>query len=95
MGATTFALAAPLVDDVVTVTERELSVAVSVLARRCGAVVEGAGATALAAVLAGKVQGRAIVVPVCGRNIDPTVHAAVLAATPVPAPLVENLGRAA
>ncbi len=95
MGATTFALAAPLVDDVVTVTERDLAVAVAVLARRCGAVVEGAGATALAAVLTGKVRGRAVVVPVCGRNIDPGVHAAVLAATPAPAALAESLSRAA
>lgn len=80
MGAATFALAAPLVDDVVTVTERELSVAVAVLACRCGAVVEGAGAAALAAVLAGRIRGRTIVVPITGRNIDPRAHAAVLAA---------------
>ena len=64
---------------VVTVTEQKLAVAV--LARRCGAVVEGAGAAALAAVLAGNVRGRAVVVPVTGRNIDPRVHAVVVAAT--------------
>ena len=82
VGAETFALAASRVDDVVTVTEDELGVALALLARTCGAVVEGAGAAALAAVLAGKVGGRAVVVPVCGRNIDPKVHAAVLAAHP-------------
>ena len=82
MGATAFAQAAGLVDDLVTITERELAVAVALLARRCGAVVEGAGAAALAAVLAGKIRGRAVVVPVTGRNIDPRVHAAVLAAEP-------------
>jgi threonine dehydratase len=37
MGATTFALAAPRVDDVVTVTESESATAIAVLARRCGA----------------------------------------------------------
>ena len=42
--------------------------------------VEGAGAAALAAVLAGKVSGRAIVLPVCGRNIDVKVHASILEA---------------
>lgn len=82
VGAETFALAAGRVDDVVTVSERELGVAVALLARRCGAVVEGAGAAALAAVVAGKVSGRAIVVPVAGRNIDAHVHAEVLATVP-------------
>jgi len=77
------------------VTERDLAVAIAVLARRCGAVVEGAGATALAAVLAGKVGGRAVVVPVCGRNIDASVHAAVLAATPASTLRAETLSRAA
>lgn len=82
VGRASFAAAARLVDDVVTVTERELGRAVAVLARSCGAVVEGAGATALAAVLAGKVSGRRVVLPVCGRNIDAATHAAILAAYP-------------
>ena len=74
IGATTFALAAPLVDDVVTVTEDEIAVAIALLARRAGIVAEGAGAAALAAVLAGKISARAAVVPICGRNIDSRVH---------------------
>ena len=74
VGATAFALAAPLVDDVVTVTEDEIAVAIALLARRAGIVAEGAGATALAAVFAGKISARAAVVPICGRNIDPRVH---------------------
>jgi threonine dehydratase len=85
VGSTTFALAAPRVDDVVTVTESEIGAAVALLARSCGAVVEGAAAAALAAVLSGKTGGRAVVVPVCGRNIDPRVHADVLAGHPAPA----------
>lgn len=84
VGTTTFGLAAAGVDDVVTVTEHELGAAMAVLARRCGAVVEGAGAAALAAVLAGKVSGRALIVPIGGRNVDARVHAAVLEAHPVP-----------
>lgn len=82
VGATTFAVAAPRVDAVVTVSEIEIAAAIAVLARRCGAVVEGAGAAGVAAVLAGKVRGRCVVLPVCGRNIDTRVHAAVLAAHP-------------
>ena len=79
VGALTFAIAAPLVDDVVTVTESQLGAAMTLLARRSGAVVEGAGAAGLAAVLAGKIRGRAVVLPVCGRNIDARVHGEILA----------------
>lgn len=82
IGRRTFAAAAGKVDDVVTVTERELGAAVAWLAREGGAVAEGAGAAAVAAVLAGKVSGRTVVLPVCGRNIDARVHAEVLAAYP-------------
>jgi threonine dehydratase len=78
VGQTTFSIAASRVDDVVRVTEREIGAAMAILARRCGAVVEGAGAATLAAVLAGKVAGRAIVLPVCGRNVDSHTHARVL-----------------
>lgn len=85
VGAVTFAAAVARVDAVVSVTEQELGAAMAVLARRCGAVVEGAGAAGLAAVLAGKVDGRAIVLPVGGRNVDPQVHADVLAAHPAEA----------
>jgi threonine dehydratase len=84
VGETTFRLAARAIDDVVTVSEAEIAAAIAALARHCGAVVEGAGATALAAVLAGKVRGRSVVVPVCGRNIDARVHARVVSETPDP-----------
>jgi threonine dehydratase len=82
MGTATFRIAASLLDDVVTVSESELAAAIALLARQAGAVVEGAGAAPLAAVLAGKVRGRCVVLPVGGRNIDPRVHAAVLASQP-------------
>lgn len=78
MGDLTYALAAPYVDDCVTVTEDELSAALSLLARTTGIVAEGAGAAPLAAVLAGKVSGRSLVLPVAGRNIDPHVHSAAV-----------------
>lgn len=82
VGELTFRQAAPLVDDVVTVNEGEIAGAIAILARRCGATVEGAGATALAAILAGKVRGRSIAVPVTGRNIAPHVHQHIVATAP-------------
>ena len=60
------------VDDVVTVTEEEISRALLLLLERAKAVVEPSGAVGLAAVLAGKVPGRG---PACcvlsGGNVDP------------------------
>jgi threonine dehydratase len=82
MGEKTFCLAAPLVDELVTVTEAEIAAAIALLARREGVVAEGAGATALAALLAGKVPGRAVVLPIGGRNIDARVHERVVASQP-------------
>jgi threonine dehydratase len=79
VGGVAFDLAAGRVDDVVTVTEHELGAAMALLARRCGAVVEGAGAAAVAAVMAGKVHGRALVLPIGGRNVDLCTHRRVLA----------------
>ena len=60
------------VDQVVTVTEEEISQALLLLLERAKAVVEPSGAVGLAAVLAGKVGGRG---PACcilsGGNVDP------------------------
>jgi len=60
------------VDDVVTVTDDEISRALLLLLERAKAVVEPAGAVALAAILAGKIPGRAPVLAVLsGGNVDP------------------------
>ena len=60
------------VADVVTVTEEEISQAVLLLLERAKAVVEPAGAAALAAILAGKVEGdEAAVAVLSGGNVDP------------------------
>jgi threonine dehydratase len=60
------------VDEVVTVTEEQISSALLLLLERAKAVVEPAGAVALAAVLAGLVPGRGNVVSVLsGGNVDP------------------------
>lgn len=68
----TLELAREHVSDVLTVDEEEISRAVLLLLERCKWVVEPAGATALAAVLSGKVQGRGpAAVVVSGGNVDP------------------------
>ena len=60
------------VDDVVTVDEEEISQAMLLLVERAKAVVEPAGAAALAAILAGRVPGTGPAVAVLsGGNIDP------------------------
>jgi len=68
----TLALVRAYVDDVVTVTEEEISQAVVLLLERAKAVVEPAGAAGVAALLAGKVQGSGTAVAVLsGGNVDP------------------------
>jgi threonine dehydratase len=63
-----------LVDDIVTVTDDELASAVVLLLERAKLVSEPAGAAAVAALLAGKVDTKGLVVAtVSGGNIDPLV----------------------
>src|SRR3954453_1432752 len=75
-GSVTFELVRDHVDDVVTVTEDELSSAMRYLAFAHGLVVEGAGAAAVAAIRAGKADGGVAIVS--GRNIAPSRFDAVL-----------------
>ena len=78
-GRLTFAIAAPCIDDLVTVSESEIADAIGILAREEGVIAEGAGAVGVAALLAGKVSGRAVVLPVGGRNIDARLHERIVA----------------
>lgn len=76
VGATPFALAAPLVDRVVTIGEDQISLAVVRLLELEKTVAEGAAAAALAAVIgdAGReLAGRRAVLLLCGGNIDLTI----------------------
>ena len=76
VGELPFAIAAPLVDRVVTVDEAEVSLAVLRLLELEKTVVEGAAAAALAAVLGGhcpELAGKKIVLLLCGGNIDLTI----------------------
>lgn len=68
----TLAHAEALVDEVVTVTEEEISQALLLLVERAKQVVEPSAAAALAAVLSGRVAGSGQVVAVLsGGNVDP------------------------
>ena len=81
VGTATFRISAPLVDQVVTVTEAEIGAAIRLLSQM-GVTAEGAGATALAAILSGKVAARRAVILVTGGNIDTNVLDRVLTAEP-------------
>jgi len=76
VGDLSFALAAPLVDRVVTVGEDALSVAVLRLLELEKTVVEGAAASALAGLLdegCRNLRGKRVVLLLCGGNIDLTI----------------------
>ena len=73
-GALTSAILADALDDVVTVTDDQISHAIVLLLERTKLLVEGAGAAPLAAVLAGKAGGEDEVgILLSGGNIDPTL----------------------
>lgn len=80
-GSKTLAIARDLVDEVVTVGEDAIALAILRLAEMEKAIVEGAGATALAALLSGAVpdlKGKRVVLPLTGGNIDPLAHSRVI-----------------
>ena len=71
-GKLTTELIEELVDDIVTVDDREVAEAMFLLLERGKTVAEGAGAASLAAILSGKVdaRGRSVVALVSGGNVD-------------------------
>ncbi|XP_024086191.1 uncharacterized protein LOC106670494 isoform X2 [Cimex lectularius] len=76
VGYNAFAAAAPLIDKMVVVEEEWIAIAILRLVELEKCVVEGAGASGLAAILAGKLdelKGKKIVIPLCGGNIDTTI----------------------
>jgi len=81
VGQNAFATASDLVDKVVTVSENYIAIAVLRLVEEEKCVVEGAGATGIAAALAGllpELKGKRVVFPLCGGNIDSTVLGRVI-----------------
>jgi threonine dehydratase len=78
-GDLTFVHVSKLVDDVVTVTDEDISRALLMLLERCKLVVEPAGAVGVAALMAGVVQVDGPVVAVLsGGNIDPMTLVSVI-----------------
>jgi threonine dehydratase len=71
-GELTFSIIQRLVDEVVLVNDEAIIKAVLLLMERCKMLVEGAGAAGLAALLSGVVnlQGKKVLVPLTGGNID-------------------------
>jgi threonine dehydratase len=68
-----------LLDDIVSVTDEEISEAIVLLLERAKLVVEGAGAVGVAALLAGKAGGSGTAVPILsGGNIDATMLISVM-----------------
>jgi len=75
----TMPLLEDLLDDIVAVTDEEISEAIVLLLERAKLVVEGAGAVGVAALLAGKAGGSGTAIPVLsGGNIDPTMLISVM-----------------
>ena len=68
-----------LLDDIVAVTDEEISEAIVLLLERAKLVVEGAGAVGVAALLAGRAGGTGMAIPVLsGGNIDATMLISVM-----------------
>jgi threonine dehydratase len=81
VGANAFALARRHVDQVVSVTEDWISLAILRMVELEKTVVEGAAATPLAAMMSGrlpKLRGRKVALVVCGGNIDPAILSRVI-----------------
>jgi threonine dehydratase len=78
-GELTLSIVRDLLDDVVTVTDEEISKAIVLSLERAKLLVEGAGAASLAALLAGRVGGDgAVAVLLSGGNIDPSLLITVM-----------------
>jgi len=73
-GELTMSILDRVLDDIVAVTDEEISQAIVLLLERTKLVVEGAGAVGVAAMLSGKIEGGGTIVPLLsGGNIDATL----------------------
>ncbi|KAK7468186.1 hypothetical protein BaRGS_00036599 [Batillaria attramentaria] len=81
IGVNAFCTAKSLIDKMVTVKEEYIALAILRLIEQEKAVVEGAGATGLAAVIQGllpELKGKKVAIALCGGNIDTTALGRVL-----------------
>ena len=79
-GEITFDLCSQYVDEIVTVTEDEISTAILTLIEQQKLIAEGAGAVAVAAAMFGKlpIKGKKVVCLVSGGNIDVTILSRII-----------------
>lgn len=79
-GELTFNLCRKYVDDIVTVTEDEISTAILTLIEQQKLIAEGAGAVAVAAAMFGKlpIKGKKVVCLISGGNIDVTILSRII-----------------
>ncbi len=79
-GANTFELCSKYVDDIVTVSEDEISSAILAMIEQHKMIAEGAGAVSVAAVMFNKlpIEGKRVVCVVSGGNIDVTILSRVI-----------------
>jgi threonine dehydratase len=78
-GELTMSILERTLDEIVSVTDEQISEAIVLLLERTKLVVEGAGAVSVAALLSGKVGGSGTVVPILsGGNIDATLLISVM-----------------
>src|SRR5207249_61220 len=78
-GELTMSILDEVCDDLVSVSDEEISEAIVLLLERAKLVVEGAGAVGVAALLAGRAGGSGTAVPILsGGNIDPTMLISVM-----------------
>jgi len=81
VGANAFSIARKHVDEVVSVSEDSIALAILRMVELEKTVVEGAAATPLAAMMSGKLPrlaGKKVVLTVCGGNIDPAVLSRII-----------------
>ena len=78
-GALTMSILDDVLDDMVSVSDEQITEAIVMLLERTKLVVEGGGAVGVAALLAGKLESPGVVVPVLsGGNIDATLLISVM-----------------
>ena len=77
-GSLTISLVKKYVQDFILVNEDEIKQSIAYAWRKYGERIEGAAATALAAILSGKVASRPALAIISGGNIQPEVHAKII-----------------
>ena len=81
-GSITIPMVRQMVDDIILVSENEISYAIAYAWFTYGEIIEGSAATALAGVLSGKIKHRLAILIISGGNIQPEVHARIMADFP-------------